>query len=93
VLAVVLQRAITQQFAPQKVSLGQMGTGSLPMEVLDKLSAAFATSFWWSFSIGAVAIIPAFFLPGPLPRQTPIERELEDAEISSLDEVAQVIPD
>jgi len=93
VLAVVLQRAITQQFAPQKVSLGQMGTGSLPMEVLDKLSAAFATSFWWSFAIGAVAIIPAFFLPGPLPRQTPIERELEDAEIASLDEVAQVIPD
>ena len=93
VLAVVLQQSIARQFAPRKVSLGQMGSASLPMEVIDKLCAAFATSFWWSFAIGAIAIIPAFFLPGPLRDEPAIERSLEDAEVASLDEVAQVIPD
>jgi EmrB/QacA subfamily drug resistance transporter len=92
-LAVVLQQSITHTFAPHKVSLGKMGNGPLPIAVVEKLATAFATSFWWSFGLGALAIIPAFFLPGPLRTEPTVERELEQAEIESLDEIAQVVPD
>jgi EmrB/QacA subfamily drug resistance transporter len=93
VIAVVLQRAITHNFGSHQVSLGAMGAGKLPIGVVQKLASAFGTSFWWSFAIGAVAVVPALFLPGPQVNEPPITSRLEDAEVESLDEIAQVIPD
>jgi EmrB/QacA subfamily drug resistance transporter len=93
VFAVVLQSSITHQFFPHKVALGQLGAAALTPGVAQRLAAAFGTSFWWSFAVGAVAVVPALFLPGPLRHEPTVERELVEAEAASLDDIAQVIPD
>jgi hypothetical protein len=41
-----------------------MVSQTLPPTVVNRLAEAFATSFWWSFAVCAVAVVPAFFLPG-----------------------------
>jgi len=42
--------------------LGETGV-AIPLDVVNKLAQAFATSFWWSFGTCVIAIIPALFLP------------------------------
>ena len=93
VFAVVLQHAISAQFPHHPVSLGAMPTAPLPATIVDRLASAFATSFWWSFAVCAVAVVPALFLPGPLQAEPGVVDELEDAEQANLDDVAEVIPE
>jgi len=64
VFAVVLQNQITHKFPGHNASLGSMVSQTLPPTVVNRLAEAFATSFWWSFAVCAVAVVPAFFLPG-----------------------------
>jgi EmrB/QacA subfamily drug resistance transporter len=64
VFAVVLQNQITHKFPGHNTSLGSMVSQTLPPTVVNRLAEAFATSFWWSFAVCAVAVLPAFFLPG-----------------------------
>jgi EmrB/QacA subfamily drug resistance transporter len=63
IFAVVLQTQIEHRLpgAGSNV-LGQSAT-AIPVEVVDKLAQAFATSFWWSFGTCLLAVIPALFLP------------------------------
>ena len=93
VFAVVLQHAITDQFPHHAPSLGAMPSIALPATIVDRLASAFATSFWWSFAVCAIAIVPAVFLPGPLKAGPGVLHELEDAEAVNLDEVAEIIPE
>jgi EmrB/QacA subfamily drug resistance transporter len=93
VFAVVLQHAITAQFPHYTPSLGAMPTTALPVGIVDRLATAFATSFWWSFAVCAIAIVPALFLPGRLKSDPGVLREFEDAESVNLDEVAEIIPE
>jgi EmrB/QacA subfamily drug resistance transporter len=92
VFAVVLQNAIVHQFPGNAPSLGSVQS-HLPLAVADRLAAAFATSFWWSFGVCAIAVLPAIFLPGPLPSSPGVWEELEEAEATNLGEVAEVIPE
>jgi EmrB/QacA subfamily drug resistance transporter len=93
VFAVVLQHAITEQFPHHPPSLGALPSTALPATIVDRLATAFATSFWWSFAVCAIAVVPAVFLPGPLKAGPGVVHELEDAESVNLDEVAEVIPE
>ncbi len=93
VFAVVLQHAITGQFPHHAPSLGAMPSTALPATIVDRLASAFATSFWWSFAVCAIAIVPAVFLPGPLKTDPGVLRGLEDAEAANLDDVAEIIPE
>ena len=93
VFAVVLQSSIAHQFPGQATSLGAMAGHSLPITVVNRLADAFGTSFWWSFGVCALAIVPAFFLPGPYKETPGVWEGLEDAEAVNLDEVAEVIPE
>jgi len=43
-----------------------MAAHALPPSVVNRLAEAFATSFWWSFAVCALAVLPALFLPGRL---------------------------
>lgn len=63
VFAVVLQTNIDHNLHVKTGGLGNVVQGSLPLPVLQKIAEAFATSFWWSFGICVLAIIPGFFLP------------------------------
>jgi EmrB/QacA subfamily drug resistance transporter len=63
IFAVVLQTQIAHRLPSAGPGvLGETG-GAIPVEVVNKLAAAFATSFWWSFGTCVIAIIPALFLP------------------------------
>jgi len=93
VFAVVLQHAITERFPRHAPSLGSMPSGALPATVADRLAQSFATSFWWSFAVCALAVVPALFLPGPLEPGPGVLEELEDAEAVNLEEVAEIIPE
>ncbi|HXX91216.1 MAG TPA: MDR family MFS transporter [Acidimicrobiales bacterium] len=93
VFAVVLQTAIAHQFPGHAAGLGMLQVHPLPLTVADRLADAFATSFWWSFGVCALAILPAVFLPGPLTSAAGVWEELEEAEVANLDEVAEVIPE
>ena len=64
VFAVVLSNQITRRFPGQDTSLGTMAAHALPPTVVNRLAQAFATSFWWSFAVCAIAVVPALFLPG-----------------------------
>jgi MFS family permease len=66
VFAVVLSNQITRRFPGQDTSLGTMAAHALPPSVVNRLAEAFATSFWWSFAVCALAVLPALFLPGRL---------------------------
>jgi len=66
VFAVVLSNQITRHFPGQDTSLGTMAAHALPPGVANRLAEAFATSFWWSFAVCALAVVPALFLPGRL---------------------------
>ena len=93
VFAVVLQNAITHHFPGTAPSLGAVQSGPLPLPVANRLAGAFATSFWWSFGVCAFAILPAVLLPGPLKTDPGVWEELEEAEATNLDEVAEIIPE
>ena len=93
IFAVVLQQSITKQFPGHDTSLSTLSTGHLETTVIDRLANAFATSFWWSFGVCALAIVPALLLPGKLPSEPGMMDELEDAELANLDDVAVVIPE
>lgn len=59
---------------------------------------AFGTSFWWSFGVCALAILPAILtpailLPGPLESSPSVLEEIEEAESTNLDEMAEIIPE
>jgi EmrB/QacA subfamily drug resistance transporter len=92
VFAVVLQQAITREFPGHPTSLGAAQAHPLPITVAERLAAAFSTSFWWSFAVCAIAVLPAFLLPGPL-KPGGVWEELEEAETANLDDVAEVIPE
>ncbi len=62
--AVVLQTQITHRLPGSPEILGSPSSAALPVGVVTKLAEAFATSFWWSFGVCVIAIIPALFLPG-----------------------------
>jgi hypothetical protein len=68
-------------------------THPLPLAVANRMADAFATSFWWSFGVCAFAVLPALFLPGPLKAAPGVWEELEEAEATNLDEVAEIIPE
>jgi MFS family permease len=72
VFAVVLSNQIAQRFPGQDTSLGSMAAQALPPGVVNRLAEAFATSFWWSFAVCALAVVPAFFLPGRLEVPDPV---------------------
>jgi EmrB/QacA subfamily drug resistance transporter len=93
VFAVVLQRAISSQFPGAAFNLGVTPNHPLPPTIADRLATAFSTSFWWSFGVCAIAIIPALFLPGPLPASPGVWEELEQDETANMDEVAEIIPE
>ena len=62
--AVVLQTQIsTRLHVPAGDALASR-SGPVPPGVLDELAKAFATSFWWSFAVCALCILPALALPG-----------------------------
>ena len=63
IFAVVLQTQITKNLPGVTGGLGSVVSHSLPVPLLEKLATAFATSFWWSFGICVLAIIPGLFLP------------------------------
>ena len=68
VFAVVLQTQITHRLhVPGGQALG-MSAATLPVSVVTKLAEAFATSFWWSFAVCVLAIIPALLLPSSPPK-------------------------
>jgi len=93
VLAVVLQNAIAREFPGHSLTLGSGGVRTLPLAVADRLATAFATSFWWSFAMCAVAIVPALFLPGPSSSLPSMKEQFEDLESANLDDVAEIIPE
>ena len=93
IFAVVLQQAITRQFPGQDTSLNSFTGEHLTTSTVDHLAAAFATSFWWSFGVCVVAIVPSLFLPGKMASEPGVFEELEEAESTNIDEVAGVIPD
>ena len=64
VFAVVLSNQISRRFPGQDTSLGTLAAHTLPPTVVNRLAEAFATSFWWSFAVCALAVVPALFLPG-----------------------------
>ena len=92
VFAVVLQNAIVHQFPRNTPSLGAVQS-QLPLAVANRLADAFATSFWWSFGVCAFAVLPAIFLPGPVQSGPGVWEELEEAEATNLEEVAEIIPE
>ena len=68
VFAVVLQTQITHRLhVPGGQALG-MSAATLPVSVVTKLAEAFATSFWWSFAVCVLAIIPALLIPSSPPK-------------------------
>ena len=64
VFAVVLRTRSPRGSPGTTTSLGSMVSQTLPPTVVNRLAEAFATSFWWSFAVCAIAVVPAFFLPG-----------------------------
>jgi len=66
VFAVVLSNQIAHRFPGQDTSLGSLAAHALPTTVVNRLAEAFATSFWWSFGVCVLAVVPAVFLPGRL---------------------------
>ena len=63
IFAVVLQTQIALRLPTAGPGvLGEAGV-AIPIDVVNKLAQAFATSFWWSFGTCVIAIIPALFLP------------------------------
>lgn len=68
IFAVVLQNQITQRFPGPEGSLGALSAHALPPTLVNRLAEAFATSFWWSFAVCALAVVPALFLPGKVVR-------------------------
>lgn len=93
--AVVLTQAITRQFPGQSTSLGGFQASSMAPSAIDKLAHAFGTSFWWSFGVCALAIVPSLFLPGPLKAAPTVNQELVDAERTAVDEgeIATAVPE
>jgi len=91
--AVVLQQSISKQFPGTDTSLSTLSTGHLSNTVVDRLASAFGTSFWWSFGVCALAVLPAMLLPGRLQAELGVRAELEEVERANLDEVASVSPD
>ncbi len=70
VFAVVLQTQITRRLhIPGSQALGR-GIAHLPATIVSKLAEAFATSFWWSFGVCVLAVIPALLLPSTPPEAT-----------------------
>jgi len=63
IFAVVLQTQINHRVPGSTGGLTSIATGMIPPSTLEKVAQAFGTSFWWSFGICAIAIIPGFFLP------------------------------
>jgi NADH:ubiquinone oxidoreductase subunit 6 (subunit J) len=65
VLAVVLQQQIVSAVGGAGGG-GLQGAGSLPpaahARLAEPVAHAFATTYWWSFALTAVALIPAFIL-------------------------------
>lgn len=62
VFAVVLQTQITHRLPAIGMAI-QAGKIHANPSQLHALAASFAHSFWWSFAISLVALIPAVFLP------------------------------
>ena len=86
--AVVLQQAITRQFPGSDTTLGSVSAGHLSATEAGRLAAAFGTSFWWSFGVCVLAIVPSFFLPGRLPAEPGVVAEIVDAEEASAEDIA-----
>ena len=63
IFAVVLQSQITSNVPGATSGLGSIMATHLPPSELEKIATSFATSFWWSFGVCALAILPALFLP------------------------------
>ncbi len=63
IFAVVLQTQINHRIPGSTSGLTSIATGMIPPSTLEKVAQAFGTSFWWSFGVCAIAIIPGFFLP------------------------------
>jgi EmrB/QacA subfamily drug resistance transporter len=93
VFAVVLQNAISGQFPHRPAILETAQGHPLPLAVADRLADAFSTSFWWSFGVCALAVLPALLLPGPLAAEPGEWEVLEEAESVNLDDVAEIIPE
>ena len=65
--AVVLQTQISSTLhIPGNQALGMSGA-HLPIAIVTKLAECFATSFWWSFGVCVLAILPALLLPSAPP--------------------------
>ena len=75
IFAVVLQTQINHRIPGSTGGLTSIATGMIPPSTLEKVAQAFGTSFWWSFGVCAIAIIPGFFLPNS-GNKVPVE-ELE----------------
>ena len=54
---------ITSNVPGATSGLGSIMGTHLPPSELEKIATSFATSFWWSFGVCALAILPALFLP------------------------------
>jgi MFS family permease len=93
VFAVVLDHAIAHQFPHHPPNFGLAGSHPLPPGIAEQLATAFGTSFWWSFGVCALAVLPALWLPGPLRDEPGVMEELVEAESANLDDVAEVIPE
>jgi len=66
VFAVVLSNQIAGKFpraAGAGATLGSFSRSHLPPSVASKLAEAFATSYFWSFAVIVLALIPTLFLP------------------------------
>lgn len=64
VLAVVLQRRLKDELPVGVDSLGQVEPGGT---VARGLAESFGAPFWWAMVFTALALLPAFFLPGRRP--------------------------
>ncbi|WP_035804602.1 MDR family MFS transporter [Kitasatospora mediocidica] len=68
VLAVVLQQHVKDHLPASVRSLAEVKPNS---DIAHGLASSFGAPFWWALAFTALALLPAFFLPGRLPRQTP----------------------
>ncbi len=62
VFAVVLQTQITNRLPAVGLAL-QAGRIHASISQLQAVASAFAHSFWWSFAVSLLALVPAVFLP------------------------------
>jgi EmrB/QacA subfamily drug resistance transporter len=66
VFAVVLSNQIASKFPRATgagATLGSFSSSHLPQSIANKLAEAFGTSYWCSFAVIGVALIPTLFLP------------------------------